>query len=87
MCSTDYCIMTSDGGLQSGSIEHVDVFADDTGTLALSLGYTLNKQISFSFDALNLNDPILKYYGANESQPRAFYANGRQFYFGVRFKL
>lgn len=62
-------------------------YQDDTGTLAASIGYTLNKQISFTFDALNLNDPILKYYGANESQPRAFYANGRQFYFGVRFKL
>jgi iron complex outermembrane receptor protein len=62
-------------------------YQDDTGTLALSLGYNINKQVSLTFDALNLNDPILKYYGANETQPRAFYANGRQFYFGVRFKL
>jgi iron complex outermembrane recepter protein len=62
-------------------------YQDDTGTLALSLSYTLNKNISFSLDALNLNDPILKYYGANKDQPRAFYDNGRQYYFTVRMKL
>jgi iron complex outermembrane receptor protein len=62
-------------------------YQDDTGVLSASLSYTLNKNLSFSFEALNLNDPILKYYGANESQPRAFYANGRQYYFSVRVKL
>ena len=62
-------------------------YQDDTGVLSASLSYTLNRNVSFNLDALNLNDPILKYYGLNESQPRAFYANGRQFYFGVRVKL
>ena len=62
-------------------------FQDDTGTLAASLSYTLNPSLSFTFDALNLNDPVLKYYGANKDQPRAFYANGRQFYFTVRVKF
>ena len=46
-----------------------------------------NRNISLNFDALNLNDPILKYYGANRDQPRAFYANGRQYYFTVRVKF
>ena len=62
-------------------------YQDDTATVSASLSYTLNKNISFSFEALNINDPILKYYGANETQPRAFYANGRQYYFSVRVKL
>jgi iron complex outermembrane receptor protein len=62
-------------------------YQDDTGTLAASLSYNLNKNISFNFDALNLNDPILKYYGANKDQPRAFYANGRQYYLSVRIKI
>ena len=62
-------------------------YQDDTGVLSASLSYALNPNISFSFEALNLNDPILKYYGANTDQPRAFYANGRQYYFNVRFKL
>lgn len=62
-------------------------YQDDTGVLSASLGYRLNKNIAFSFEALNLNDPILKYYGLNESQPRAFYANGRQYYFAVRLNM
>ena len=62
-------------------------YQDDTGVLSASINYTLNKNVSFFLDALNLNDPILKYYGANEDQPRAFYTNGRQYYFGVRVKL
>ena len=62
-------------------------YQDDTGVLAASLSYNIRDNISLHFDALNLNDPILKYYGANKDQPRAFYANGRQFYFGVRLKI
>jgi iron complex outermembrane receptor protein len=62
-------------------------YQDDTGTLAASLSYNVTRNVSLNFDALNLNDPILKYYGANKDQPRAFYANGRQYYFTVRIKL
>jgi iron complex outermembrane recepter protein len=62
-------------------------YQDDTGTLSASLSYDINKNFSLVFDALNLNDPILKMYGANRDQPRAFYANGRQYYFSVRMKL
>jgi iron complex outermembrane receptor protein len=40
-----------------------------------------------TFDALNINDPTLKYYGANTDQPRAFYKNGRQYFAGVRVKF
>jgi iron complex outermembrane receptor protein len=62
-------------------------YQDDTGVLSASLSYTINRNFALFFDALNLNRPILKYYGANTDQPRAFYDNGRQFYFGVRVKL
>ena len=62
-------------------------YQDDTGTLAASLGYTVNNNLTLTFDALNLNNPTLKYYGANTDQPRAFYKNGRQFYAGVRVKF
>ena len=57
-------------------------YQDDTGTLAASLGYKINDNFALTFDALNLNDPTLKYYGANTDQPRAFYKNGRQYYAG-----
>ncbi|HLX22384.1 MAG TPA: TonB-dependent receptor [Usitatibacter sp.] len=62
-------------------------YQDDTGTLAASLSYQINKQFSINFDGLNLNDPILKYYASNKDQPRAFYQNGRQYYLTLRFKL
>ncbi|HUQ29446.1 MAG TPA: TonB-dependent receptor [Usitatibacter sp.] len=60
---------------------------DDTGTLAASLSYNFTRNVSLNFDALNLNDPVLKYYAANRDQPAAFYANGRQYYLTVRIKL
>jgi iron complex outermembrane receptor protein len=62
-------------------------YQDDTGNLAASVSYNIRDNMSITFDALNLNDPILKYYGANRDQPRAFYANGRQYYLTFRIKL
>jgi len=62
-------------------------YQDDTGTLGASLAYQVTKNISLNLDGLNLNNPILKYYGLNKDQPRAFYRNGRQYYFTVRVKL
>ncbi|RQP21202.1 TonB-dependent receptor [Piscinibacter terrae] len=58
-----------------------------SGNLAATVQYKLNDRFSLQFDALNLNNPVLKYYGDNKDQPRAFYSNGRQFFFGVRASL
>ncbi len=65
-----------------------------TGYLSFSLGYTLNDHVSFSFDAMNLNNPTLRYYVKGSQAglgfgkvPEAFYTNGRQYYFSVNFKL
>jgi iron complex outermembrane recepter protein len=57
------------------------------GTLSASLGYTMNDHFSITLDAMNLNNPTLKYYALNEDQPRAFYKNGSQYYLNFRFKL
>jgi iron complex outermembrane recepter protein len=62
-------------------------YQDDTGTLAASLSYYWRDNLTLTFEALNLNNPTLKYYAMNTDQPRAFYKNGRQFYVGVRMKL
>ena len=62
-------------------------FQDDTGTLAASLSYNVLPNVALTFDALNLNNPTLKYYAENTDQPRAFYKNGRQYYAGVRVKF
>jgi iron complex outermembrane receptor protein len=60
---------------------------DGTGTLNATFGYAYDQHLSFQLDALNLNNPILKYYALNPSQPRAFYENGRQYYATVRLKF
>jgi iron complex outermembrane receptor protein len=62
-------------------------FQDDTGVLAASLGYQVNRNVGIYLDALNLNNPTLKYYAANTDQPRAFYKNGRQYYLTLRMTL
>jgi len=62
-------------------------YQDDIGTLAASLSYQISRNFSIHFDGLNLNDPVLKMYGANQDQPRAFYANGRQYYITLRMKM
>ena len=56
------------------------------GVLSASLGMKLGTHLSFSLDAQNLNDPVLKYYGDNKGEPRAIYRNGRQFYVAAHFK-
>ncbi|HEY4214094.1 MAG TPA: TonB-dependent receptor [Steroidobacteraceae bacterium] len=60
---------------------------DDIGDLAASLAYTVNDNLSFTLDGQNLNNPTLKYYALNTTQPRAFYKNGAQYYFTVRAKF
>ncbi|HET6555012.1 MAG TPA: TonB-dependent receptor, partial [Dyella sp.] len=65
-----------------------------TGYLSASIGYTLNEHVSFSFDAMNLNNPTLRYYVYGHQAgldfgkvPEAFYTNGRQYYLTANFKL
>jgi iron complex outermembrane receptor protein len=60
---------------------------DAIGTLSASLGYTMNDHFSVTLDGMNLNNPTLKYYALNTTQPRAFYKNGSQYYLNFRFKL
>ncbi len=57
------------------------------GNLALAANYDFNKHLGISFNALNLNNAPLEYYANNESQPRAIYYNGRQYYLTLRAKL
>jgi iron complex outermembrane recepter protein len=60
---------------------------DAIGTLSAALGYTMNDHFSITLDAMNLNNPTLKYFALSETQPRAFYKNGSQYYLNFRFKL
>jgi len=60
---------------------------DAIGGLAASIVYTLNDTLSFTVDGQNLNNPTLKYYSLDTTQPRAFYRNGAQYYVTVRAKF
>ncbi|MBV8466484.1 MAG: TonB-dependent receptor, partial [Burkholderiales bacterium] len=55
-------------------------YQDGVGTLAASLGYKINDNMSVHLDLLNLNDPISKFYSYNKDQPLGIYDNGRQYY-------
>jgi iron complex outermembrane recepter protein len=57
------------------------------GNVSASLGYKFNDQVSMSFDALNLNDPTLRYFALNKDQPRSIYQSGRQYYLNLRLKF
>jgi len=56
------------------------------GSVAASINYKINENLTLTFDGLNLNNPTLKYY-SNADQPQSFYTNGRQFYLGVRMSM
>lgn len=61
-------------------------YQDDFGTLSAALSYKVNDHLSFSFDALNLNDPTIKYY-QSAAIPTSFYSNGRQYYLNARLSF
>jgi len=72
-------------------VSRTDTFYQDgIGNLAASFGYNINSWMSLNLDAMNLNNPKLKYYTLSDKygkQPYAFYVNGRQYYVNLRFKF
>lgn len=65
-------------------------FQQGSGTLNASFGYAITPWATVTLDAMNLNDPKLKYYTQNAAygnQPYAFYVNGRQYYATLRLKF
>ena len=67
---------------------------EGTGYLSFSAGYKINDHVSLSFDAMNLNNPRLRYYIKGQQAglafykaPEAFYVNGRQYYLTANFKF
>ena len=77
---------TYSGDNYLGKDRGTDYYQRGSGVLSASLGMKFGEHLSFSLDAQNLNDPILKYYGDTKDEPRAIYRNGRQFYVAAHFK-
>jgi iron complex outermembrane receptor protein len=56
------------------------------GNLDAAVNWNVTKNLTLTFQGLNLTDSLVKYYAASPIQPRAVYENGTQLYFGARFK-
>ncbi|KAB8063661.1 MULTISPECIES: TonB-dependent receptor [Janthinobacterium] len=63
------------------------IYQDDVGTVSASINYNINEFLTLSLEGKDLNDPLLKSYASTKDQPRAFYKNGRQVFFGLRGKM
>jgi iron complex outermembrane receptor protein len=71
----------------SGLDRSTAFYQASVGNLSASLGYKFNDNIAVTFDALNLNDPTLRYYALNKDQPRSIYQSGRQYYLNLRLNF
>jgi iron complex outermembrane recepter protein len=78
---------TSRSAFFSGLDRNSAFSQDKIGNLAASLVYSFSDALSVTLDGQNLNNPTLKYFSLNRDQPRAFYKNGAQYYFTVRYKF
>ncbi len=63
------------------------IYQDSIGTVSAAVSYNVNKYLTLTLEGKDLNDPLLKSYATTPDQPRAFYKNGRQIYFGLRAKI
>jgi iron complex outermembrane receptor protein len=63
-----------------------DYFQEGNGSLNASFNYTFNKNIQFTLEAQNLNDPLLTTYVTDQTQIAGVYKNGMTVYAGVRLK-
>jgi iron complex outermembrane receptor protein len=68
----------------SGLDRSTAFYQASVGNLSAALSYKINDNFSVSFDALNLNNPTLRYYALNKDQPRSMYQSGRQYYLNLR---
>jgi iron complex outermembrane receptor protein len=62
------------------------LYQDAVGQLSASLNWNITKNVVLTVSGQNMNEPILKNYVYNKDQPGRFYANGAQYYAGLRFK-
>lgn len=63
------------------------IYQDDVETVSASLNYNLTENFTLSLEGKDLNDPLLKSYATSKDQPRAFYKNGKQIFFGIRGRM
>ncbi len=64
-----------------------DYFQSPNGSLNIALNYTLNKNVMFTVEAQNLNDPLMTVYKTDTTQIAGVYKNGKTIYGGLRAKF
>ncbi len=57
-----------------------------TASLDASVSVNVTENIAITADAINLTNQKIEQYSGTTVRPRGIYDNGRQFYFGARFK-
>jgi iron complex outermembrane receptor protein len=60
-------------------------YQDAVSTLSASFAWKINRNLSLTLDAQNINNPKIKYYAESRERPRSIYENGRQVYVSLRF--
>ncbi len=63
------------------------VYVDSYGQTDMTLGYTYDSHLSFSLDALNLNDGVIKARSRTENALENITQTGRRFLLGARYKF
>jgi len=62
-------------------------YVEPYGQLDLSIGYNINKNLSLSFEAINLNDETQRTHGRTKDQVLAITTGGRRYMVGARYKF
>lgn len=62
-------------------------YTDAYGQVDMTVGYTVNPSLSFQFDAVNLNNAILKQVGRSDQEVEMVTQTGPRFMLGARYKF
>lgn len=63
------------------------IWAAPVTNVSLSMGYKINKSLSFNFDATNLTNPVRAQYRYSEDEPSKADVSGRQYYFSAKYRF
>ena len=63
------------------------VYTEPYGQVDLTLGYNVNDHVSFSLDAINLNDGVLRQHGRAKNDLESITQTGRRYMIGARYKF
>jgi TonB-dependent receptor len=63
------------------------VYTEPYGQVDMTLGYNVDDHLSFTLDALNLNDGVLRQHSRTKSELESITQTGRRFMIGARYKF